>query len=443
MSVADGGPPRFRATALGGVVLAAVIVGAGVGGVAGPLVAGFMGIVAVPVIGFTQGLAVILRQTKDSEEAARLIQHFTVAYLRLFALLLPYRLGWSVPPGKPSEIADKPEWPEKVRKELGPVPKRPAVPGRDFWSRLELEEQDALTRLGETVRFPDGTVICRQGERGDRVYVLRSGRVEIRHDDGSGPRTVAERGVGDLIGERSAFELRERSATMVAIGPVDALVVETSAFTEFVERHPAVLEKIERGLYERLTERRPFRYEGQNCTTLMADICSFNGPERTDEDRLAVRGATYSALRRSLERSGVRWEECHWEDRGDGALIIIPPTLRTRDVLHPMVELLAEEIAVHGLRAAPGEHLAVRLAVGVGPVTRDEHGMVGQSINNTARLLDAPEFKARMRDGVSVGVLVSEFVHETVVRHLPSRTEYERIDVVAKETRTTGWVRLL
>jgi len=200
MSVTDGGPPRFRATALGGVVLAAVIVGAGVGGVAGSLVGGFVGIVAVPVIGFTRGLTAIVERVKDPEEAARLIQHFTVAYLRLFALLLPYRPSRLPAVRKPSEIADKPEWPEKARKGLGAGARRPAraVPGRDFWSRLELEEQDALTRLGETVRFPDGTVICRQGERGDRVYVLRSGRVEIRHDDGSGPRTVAERGVGDL-----------------------------------------------------------------------------------------------------------------------------------------------------------------------------------------------------------------------------------------------------
>ncbi|WP_157963992.1 cyclic nucleotide-binding domain-containing protein [Actinocorallia populi] len=430
--------------------LATVLVGAGFGGVYGSLAGGFVGIFAIPLIGFTRGLMSLMDQArplmKEPEDAARLMQQFAGAYLGLFALLIPYRPRRPAAVEELPEMRKQPEWPEKDTKAIGDGRERGSAPEGhgDFWSRLTLEEQDDLTRRGRTVHFADGASICRQGERGDRVYVLRSGRVEIRHDDGSGPRTVAERGTGDLVGERAAFELRERSATMVAIGPVDALVVETPAFTEFVERHPAVLEKVERGLYERLTERRPaapFRYAGQTCTILMTDICSFNDPGRTDVDRLVVREVMYGALRRSLEGSGVPWDGCHREDRGDGALVIVPPALPTHAVLHPMAELLAEEIAAHGRRASPGERLVLRLAVGAGPVVQDGQGMVGESINGTARLLDAPAFKARMRGGV--GVAVSPFVHENFVRHLPFREEYEQVEVKVKETSTTGWVRLL
>ncbi|GAB3276302.1 hypothetical protein GCM10027589_01840 [Actinocorallia lasiicapitis] len=289
-------------------------------------------------------------------------------------------------------------------------------------------------------------MICRQGDHGDRVYVNRGGVIEIRHDDGDGIRTIARRATGHLVGERAAFEPAARSATMVAVGPVTALVIETGAFTAFLELFPQVVKKIEGGLYRRMTEQRPaetYPLRGQYRPILMADISSFNDPERTNLDRIAIRQVLYSELKHVLIAAGVPWGECHVEDRGDGALLIATADTIPGALLERLPEELAEALASHNAGASPGRRLAVRLAVGIGPVIEDPWGVVGEQINLTARLLDAPEFKAEMIEGVCVGVVVSTELHETVARHLPDRDGFHEIDVRVKETRTTAWARTL
>ena len=52
--------------------------------------------------------------------------------------------------------------------------------------------------------------------------------------------TVRDLGPGDFRGEISLIDGRPRSATTVAIGPVDALVIERPAFQELMEKFGAI-----------------------------------------------------------------------------------------------------------------------------------------------------------------------------------------------------------
>ncbi|GAA3209031.1 cyclic nucleotide-binding domain-containing protein [Actinocorallia longicatena] len=316
-----------------------------------------------------------------------------------------------------------------------------------FWPSLDEYQRARLLRDGWIERFPDGVDLCRQGERGDRVFILRSGQVEIRHQEGKFEQVLAIRGEGDLVGERAAFEARERSASVVAQGWVEALVVLTDKFGRFIMDNPDVRALVEDNVYGRLTETRPpepFTYAGQNCTVLMIDITAFNGKHRSDGNRQVVRDVMYEVLKRACKQSKVPWSDCHREDRGDGALVIVPPTVPTVHVLHPMVQDLAEAVRDHNARAARGEELQIRLALHVGPVTGDTHGMVGEAINTTARLLDARPLKRRIADGgAAVGVIVSDYVHGGIVKHLRGVGTWEQIRFQVKESRLTGWVRLL
>ncbi|MGI5320998.1 hypothetical protein [Actinomadura nitritigenes] len=61
---------------------------------------------------------------------------------------------------------------------------------------------------------------------------------------------------------------------------------------------------------------------------MFVDIASFSAPYRTDMDRLEVRRIMYELLWEAFANSDVPWDECHREDRGDGALIIVPPETR-------------------------------------------------------------------------------------------------------------------
>ena len=65
-------------------------------------------------------------------------------------------------------------------------------------------------------RFAAGAVITRQGDPGDKFYVIRSGRVEILVDSGAGPKVVATLGKGDFFGEAALLTGAPRNATVVA-----------------------------------------------------------------------------------------------------------------------------------------------------------------------------------------------------------------------------------
>ncbi len=81
-------------------------------------------------------------------------------------------------------------------------------------------------------KFPAGTVIVREGDRADAAYILTSGRCEVRKEDPNNPkRTVVLRTLeaGDVFGETAIFADTPRSATVVALEEVSAVVVERSA----------------------------------------------------------------------------------------------------------------------------------------------------------------------------------------------------------------------
>jgi CRP-like cAMP-binding protein len=320
-------------------------------------------------------------------------------------------------------------------------------PRQRFWDSLSEKERARLRRDGRMEEFPDGVVVCNQGERGDRVFIVLDGRVEIRFRDGDLVRVLGVRGVGDLVGERASFEAKPRSASVIALGVVKALVVPTDRFSSFLAESSRARDLFDENLYGRLTEpppMEPFIYKGENSTVLMIDISAFNGAHRNDLDRMLVREVMYDVTKAAFRGSRVPWTVCHSEDRGDGALVIVPPTVATRRVLQPMVEDLAEAVRRHNLRAAPGEQFQLRVALHVGPVTGDPHGMVGEAINMTARILDARAFKKRLAETGSVlGVIVSEYVHNGIVRHLDDAGTWDRIRFQVKESRLTGWVRFL
>lgn len=82
---------------------------------------------------------------------------------------------------------------------------------------------DQLARLGALARrdvYGMDSVIFHQGDRGDRVYVIAQGQVEIRFDRaGGGTHAALYLGVGQLVGELALLDQGTRSATVVAIEP--------------------------------------------------------------------------------------------------------------------------------------------------------------------------------------------------------------------------------
>jgi putative ABC transport system ATP-binding protein len=93
---------------------------------------------------------------------------------------------------------------------------------------------DALTKVAEKMsieRYPAGATIIRQGEEGDKFYLLRRGTVDVYIDDADGkPQFVNTMKEGDFFGERALLSGQVRSATIVAKEAVETYTLDKAEF---------------------------------------------------------------------------------------------------------------------------------------------------------------------------------------------------------------------
>jgi hypothetical protein len=155
----------------------------------------------------------------------------------------------------------------------------------------------------------------------------------------------------------------------------------------------------------------------------------------------------YAILERSFERSGIPWDNCYREDRGDGVLIIIPPETPTSLLVDPLSRRLVAALAAHNGQATEALRMQLRVALHVGPVVSDPEGVSGESIILAARILEAPTLKRELAYEVAdLGLIVSTYVYDTVVKHASGHvdsTRYRQVRVRVKESRLNAWMCLL
>jgi hypothetical protein len=187
-------------------------------------------------------------------------------------------------------------------------------------------------------------------------------------------------------------------------------------------------------------------WNGQNCSILLTDIASFGDPRRDDHDRRVVRGVMYAILRDAFEISDVPWPDCYWEDRGDGALFIVPPLIPTVSVVDPFLARVAATLRRHNRQASDAVRIQLRVALHVGPVVPDPHGVSGHAVNYTARLLDSPVLKEQLAaTAADVGFIASEFVYDNVIGHAPGYVDpatYRQVEFRVKESQIRAWIHL-
>jgi predicted acylesterase/phospholipase RssA/CRP-like cAMP-binding protein len=111
---------------------------------------------------------------------------------------------------------------------------------------------EEVAREMQPRQFAANEVICRQGDFGDSLFMLRSGLALVENDGPSGPRIVGRLRLGDVTGEMSLLSGAQRSATVVAAVPTDVLELSRRSFTRLLARWPAILVNLSRLLSQRL-----------------------------------------------------------------------------------------------------------------------------------------------------------------------------------------------
>lgn len=182
------------------------------------------------------------------------------------------------------------------------------------------------------------------------------------------------------------------------------------------------------------------------CSLFVCDVASFGDHSRTDLERRKIRAALYEGLRRSFDDSGVPYGACHSEDRGDGALVVVPPAVDTTVLLTLLANRLRAEVRQHNDVSTEAARMRLRLAVHTGIVHSDGKGLVGTALNHAFRILEAPQLKQALRQtGADVALIASERVYDDVIRHglgLVDPAEFYQVKLHVKETVAVAWMTL-
>ena len=122
-----------------------------------------------------------------------------------------------------------------------------------LFASLDDEAARELRSLLSDKRVPQNTRLFRQGDKGDAMYLIESGRVRISlRDDDKQEVILAELAQGDFFGEMSLIDGRQRSADANVIEDARLAILSRDAFLSFVRSNPDVALEMLSALTDRL-----------------------------------------------------------------------------------------------------------------------------------------------------------------------------------------------
>jgi hypothetical protein len=107
---------------------------------------------------------------------------------------------------------------------------------------------ERLARALVRIEAPTGTVVIREGEAGDRFYLIEDGEVEVT----KAGRVLSRLGPGDFFGEIALLRDVPRTATVAAASPVVLQALEREDFLPAVTGHGDARDVAEAAVVRRL-----------------------------------------------------------------------------------------------------------------------------------------------------------------------------------------------
>ncbi len=104
-----------------------------------------------------------------------------------------------------------------------------------FCSHLTNDQIEQLTDNCTIKKINAGKIICEEGDKADRVYMIISGKVRVYKKDKNGNETdLATIEQGNMFGEMALFDKGFRSASVMTISPCEFLIFEGDKFLQLL-----------------------------------------------------------------------------------------------------------------------------------------------------------------------------------------------------------------
>ena len=118
---------------------------------------------------------------------------------------------------------------------------------------MPAQETAALTSRLKEIELTRGDVLFREGEPGDRLYIVGSGKIKLgrRALDGR-ENLLAILGPGEMLGELTLFDPGNRTATATAVADTTVYELDHADMIDWINLHPAVAIHLLQALASRL-----------------------------------------------------------------------------------------------------------------------------------------------------------------------------------------------
>lgn len=128
-----------------------------------------------------------------------------------------------------------------------------AIKNVPLFSELTDQELNLLAASGSCQKFPDKNVIFQEGDSGEVLFIILSGKVKVLLTGKNGQEFILSHlGPGNFFGEMAILESAPRSASVVTVEPSECFLLGRKALTELLKHHPDIAMKILKNLSQRL-----------------------------------------------------------------------------------------------------------------------------------------------------------------------------------------------
>jgi CRP-like cAMP-binding protein len=115
----------------------------------------------------------------------------------------------------------------------------------ELFKNVDTETIVDLIQKMHIKRVPSKTKIIKQGDKGDKFYVIRNGVVSVQIKTGLfSKKTIAQLTNGDCFGEMALVEDKPRSATVIAEDDTELFFLTKEAFNEIVMSNETLKSRI-------------------------------------------------------------------------------------------------------------------------------------------------------------------------------------------------------
>lgn len=131
---------------------------------------------------------------------------------------------------------------------LGALERVLALRAAPLFAALPTRDLLPVANLCTELSLESGEPLFHEGELGDAVYVLASGRVAVERDSA----VVATLGAGECVGELAVLDWHPRSATVTAVEPSRLIRLDRHDLLDLIGDYPQIADNLASVLVERV-----------------------------------------------------------------------------------------------------------------------------------------------------------------------------------------------